>query len=150
MVEPLCSNFKSDYSKFFRCPNFLDFYGNLLFQTRSPEVEWLGLQRLQVYCEQRQPSRIYRWKVWYTLLWNLLLSQSSQKLLRLYKTFGLVIFQVLPDQQLLYQTEYIVTRDWLSKIWQLHEKRIKNEWLNCFDKWFEVLYEFLHKVWMLW
>ena len=34
------------------------------------------------------------------------------KLLRLYWTFSLVIVQFLPDQQLLYQTEYIVTRDY--------------------------------------
>ena len=55
--------------------------------------------------------------VWWVLF------QSSRKLVGLYRKFSLVIFQILPDQQLLCQTIYCDT--WLSKIWQPHEKRDK-------------------------
>ena len=53
------------------------------------------------------------------------LLQSSRKLVRLYRTFGLVIFLILPDQQLLYQTEYIVT--WfiirnMAAVWKKDKK----------------------------
>ena len=55
--------------------------------------------------------------------------KSLQNLMRLYRTFGLLVFQILPDRKLLYWTESV----WL------------NEWLKLFG----VLYESLHKVWMV-